>query len=129
MSKMGAFIAFQALILLLNEDGKEDLITQAYERAKSLMAEGKDHTENVVKHLYAQYDYRVVSDKISEILKPKNAKCEIKIIYQTLESLREACPHNSGDWFFSGDYPTPGGYRVVNRAFINFVEKKNERAY
>lgn len=129
MSKMGAFVAFQALIRLLKEEGKDGLITKAYERAKSLLAEDKGHTENVVKSLYAEYDYRVISDKISEILKPKSAKCELKIIYQTLESLREACPNNSGDWFFSGDYPTPGGYRVVNQAFINFVEKKNERAY
>ncbi len=129
MSKMGEFVAFQAIIHLLKEDKKEGLIQEAYERAKDLKDKGLSHTENVVQALYAQYEYRTISDKISEILKPANARCEIKIIYQTLENLQEACPNNNGDWFFSGNYPTPGGFGVVNQAFINYVENKNERAY
>ena len=129
MSKMGKFVAFQALIKLLKEDGKEHLIQEKYERAKQLIEQGQGHTENVVKSLYDEYEYRQISDKISEILTPAHVKCEVKIIYQTLENLRIACPDNNGDWFFSGYYPTPGGYGVVNRAFINFVDGKNERAY
>lgn len=129
MSKMGKFVAFQALIKLLKEDGKDELIQSTYERAKDLLARDEGHTENVVKSLYDLYDYHQISDKISEILTPDHVTCEVKIIYQTLENLRSACPNNNGDWFFSGLYPTPGGYRVVNQAFINFVDGKNERAY
>ncbi len=129
MSKMGKFVAFQALISLLKEEGQDQLIQEAYDRAKMLLQEDKGHTENCVKALYDRYDYRTISDKISEILTPKHVDCKVKIIYQSLENLRAACPNNNGDWFFSGLYPTPGGYRVVNRAFINFVDGKNERAY
>lgn len=129
MSKMGKFVAFQALIKLLKEDGREHLIEEKYQRAKNLVERNEGHTENVVKSLYDLYEYRQISDKISEILTPAHVTCEVKIIYQTLENLRTACPNNNGDWFFSGLYPTPGGYNVVNRAFINYVDGKNERAY
>ena len=129
MSKMGKFVAFQALIKLLKEDGREHLIQEKYQRAKDLLERDEGHTENVVKSLYDLYEYRQISSKISEILTPAHVTCEVKIIYQTLENLRAACPNNNGDWFFSGLYPTPGGYNVVNRAFINYVDGKNERAY
>lgn len=129
MSKMGEFVAFQALIALLKGEGKEDLLQAAYQKAKQLLAEGKAEQENVVKALYDMYDYRLISKKISQLLTPENATCEINIIYQSLEGLRSACPNNNGDWFFSGNYPTPGGNKVVNKAFINFMEDKNERAY
>ncbi len=129
MSKMGDFIAFQALISLLNEEKKESLIEAAYQEAITLKKQGKEKTKNVVKTLYDQYDYKIISDRISLLLTPPNATCEIKIIYQSLEHLQEACPNNNGDWFFSGNYPTPGGFGVVNQAFINFMENKNERAY
>jgi len=129
MSKMGKFVAFQALISLLTEEGQEELIQEAYNRAKMLLEKDKGHTENCVKALYDRYHYKRISDKISEILTPPHVDCEVKIIYQSLENLQSACPNNNGDWFFSGLYPTPGGYRVVNRAFINFVDGKNERAY
>lgn len=129
MSKMGEFVAFQALISLLKEDKKDQLIQDTYQEALDLVIEGKEKTKNVVQALYNLYGYKQISDRISELLTPKNATCEVKIIYQTLEHLQEACPNNNGDWFFSGNYPTPGGFGVVNRAFINFVENKNERAY
>ena len=129
MSKMGEFVAFQALIDLLKEDDKENLLLESYEKAKCLLGQGKGHTINVVKDLYDGYDYTIISEKISEILTPPHAKCEIKIIYQTLEGLRAACPNNDGDWFFSGEYPTEGGNKVVNKSFINYMEDKNERAY
>ena len=129
MSKMGEFVAFQALISLLEEEGKRHLLDEAYERAKQLVADEEDHTVNLVKALYDRYDYELVSDRISKILTPEHAQCDIKIIYQTLEGLQEACPNNNGDWFFSGNYPTPGGNKVVNKSFINFIEHKNERAY
>jgi len=129
MSKMGEFVAFQALINLLQEENKQDLIDEIYKKAKDLIERGEGHTINVVKDLYAQYDYKVISDRISHLLTPDNANCEIKIIYQTLDALKKACPNNNGDWFFSGNYPTPGGNKVVNKSFINFIERKNERAY
>ncbi len=129
MSKMGEFVAFQALISLIMEDDKEDLLLETYEKAKKLLASGKGHTINLVKALYDQYDYRAISDRISQILTPPKAICEIKIIYQTLEDLHKACPDNNGDWFFSGNYPTPGGFNVVNKSFVNFIEHKNQRAY
>ena len=129
MSKMGQFVAFQALIKLLKEEGQEQLLHDAYDRAKSLIEKNKSHTENCVKALYDRYDYKRISDKIGEILTPDHVDCEVKIIYQSLENLQAACPNNNGDWFFSGLYPTPGGYKVVNQAFINFMDGKNERAY
>lgn len=126
---MGEFVAFQALISLLKDEGKEVLIQETYQEALQLIKEGKEKTKNVVKALYDRYDYKKVSLRISELLTPAHLTCEVKIIYQSLEHLQEACPNNNGDWFFSGNYPTPGGFGVVNRAFINFVENKNERAY
>lgn len=129
MSKMGEFVAFQALISLIKEEGKEEMLTKAYNEAVELMKQEEPHPVNVVKPLYDQYDYRKLSDRISQILTPKHVKCEVKIIYQSLENLHAACPNNNGDWFFSGNYPTPGGNRVVNKSFINFMEDKNERAY
>lgn len=129
MSKMGEFVAFQALISLIKDEKKENLLTEAYEKAKKLREEGNIHTTNVVQSLYDRYKYEQVSDRISALLTPPHLECEVKIIYQTLEDLRKACPNNNGDWFFSGNYPTDGGVSVVNRAFINFMENKNERAY
>lgn len=129
MSKMGEFVAFQALVSLLQEENKMHLMDEAYQSAVEMKANNTLTTGNVVQRLYAEYEYEQISDRISQLLKPVNASCEVKIIYQTVENLRQACPNNNGDWFFSGDYPTPGGFGVVNRAFMNYMEKKNERAY
>ena len=129
MSKMGEFVAFQALISLIKEKGKEKELTEAYKKAKDLIHRGDPTSTNLLKPLYGLFSYEEISDRISELLTPADTNCEVKIIYQTVENLRKACPDNDGDWYFSGDYPTPGGNKVVNRAFINFMEDKNERAY
>jgi amidophosphoribosyltransferase len=129
MSKMGEFAAFQALISLINEEGKEDILQETYEKTKELEAKGKLNSCNMVQGLYDLYTYEQISDRISKILTPVDISCDVKIIFQTIEDLHGACPNNKGDWYFSGNYPTPGGNRVVNRSFINFIENKNERAY
>lgn len=129
MSKMGEFVAFQALISLLREQGKESMLDEVYQEAKAMVADKSSFHSNAVKRLYDMYSYQEISDRIGLLLTPTNANCEIKIIYQTIEDLQLACPNNNGDWFFSGNYPTPGGYDVVNRAFINYIENRNERAY
>jgi amidophosphoribosyltransferase len=129
MSKMKDFVAFQALVELLKEDGKEEMIHAAYQRCKASENMPVEMIRNEVVELYQQYDYNQISDRISQIVRPKEVKTDLKVIFQTLEGLHEACPDNTGDWYFSGRYPTPGGNRVVNRAYMNFVEKRDERAY
>jgi amidophosphoribosyltransferase len=89
----------------------------------------KEQIKNYVKEIYAHFSYEEVSKKIAQLLKPNNIKADVEIVYQTVEDLHIACPNHLGDWYFTGDYPTPGGYKVVNKAFINYVEGKNERAY
>lgn len=129
MSKMGEFVAFRALVALLQQHGKEYLLDETYERCKAQEHKPKEEITNEVQGLYNEFTYEEVSDKIAEIIKPEGIKPKVKIIYQTIEGLHAACPNNRGDWYFSGNYPTPGGNRVVNRAFINYMEKKNVRAY
>jgi amidophosphoribosyltransferase len=129
MSKMKEFVAFRALVELLKENGKEHLMHEAYERSKAQEHSLKEDITNEVQALYDEFDYETVSDKIAEIVSPKGIEPEIKVIYQTVEGLQKACPNNNGDWYFSGNYPTPGGNRVVNRAFINFMEGRDERGY
>lgn len=130
MSKMGEFVAFQALIELLTESGKEKLIDKTYTACKKSLDSSADTKVNHVQELYESFTYEQISNKIAKILTPKDVACEVEVIYQTLEGLHAATgPNNSGDWYFSGNYPTPGGMRVANQAFVNFVEKKNIRAY
>ena len=130
MSKMKDFVAFQAMVELLKEKRKEALLQEAYQKAKAMECETfQGPYENVVSGLYGQFSYDEVSRKIAEILTPPNIKPEVEIIYQTIEGLHEACPNNNGDWYFSGNYPTPGGARVINRAFVYFMENRDERAY
>lgn len=129
MSKMKDFCAFQALLALLKENNKEHLIKETYDKCIAQKNLPDEQVVNVVKELYDQFTYQEVSKKIGEILTPKHIKPEVAIIYQTIENLHEACPNNNGDWYFSGNYPTPGGNRVVNQSFINFYENKDERAY
>ncbi len=131
MSKMGEFVAFQALIELLRESGKEKLIDKTYAVCKkSLETTPSGTTTNHVQALYETFSYEQISQKIAEIIKPKDVECEVEVIYQTIKGLREATgPDNDGDWYFTGDYPTPGGMRVANQAFVNYVEKRNVRAY
>ncbi|MEN9400465.1 MAG: hypothetical protein RL632_1568 [Bacteroidota bacterium] len=129
MAKMGDFIAFEAAIQLLKDRGMEDRIQQVYQRCLSQINMPKEHIVNHVKDIYSPFTDQEISDKIAELLTPPSIKAEVKIIYQTVENLHRSCPQNLGDWYFTGDYPTPGGNKVVNKAFINWVEGKNERAY
>lgn len=129
MSKMKDFVAFQALVALLKEHGKEDLLQETYDRCKRSEALPVEAVQNEVSALYEHFEYEAISTKIAEIVRPPDLKPGLEVIFQTLDGLHEACPKHSGDWYFSGRYPTPGGNRVVNRAFMNFVEDKDERAY
>jgi amidophosphoribosyltransferase len=129
MSKIKDFVAFQALVQLLKESGKELLLTETYHKCKHSENSPVEKVKNEVAFLYDLFDYEQISEKIAQIVTPEGITPKVEVIYQTLEGLHEACPNNSGDWYFSGNYPTPGGNRVVNRAFINFMENKDERAY
>ncbi|RMF00134.1 MAG: amidophosphoribosyltransferase [Bacteroidetes bacterium] len=129
MSKMGEFVAFKALVELLKENGKEHLLHETYEKCQQQLRLPKEEQCNMVQELYEEFPYEQVSAKIAEIITPPNIKPKIEVIYQTVEGLREACPENNGDWYFSGNYPTPGGNRVVNRSFVYYMEGRNERAY
>lgn len=129
MAKLGDFIAFQAAIALLKEQGKESIIDAVYEKSKAQLGLPKEEVVNYVKEIYAPFTDEEISDKIAELLKHKDINAEIKIIYQSVEGLHKAVPNNTGDWYFTGNYPTPGGNKVVNQAFINYIEGKNVRAY
>ena len=129
MSKMKNFVAFRALVALIKESGKENLLDETYQKCKEELLKPDDQIGNPVKDLYALFPYEEVSNKICEIITPEGTKPEIKVIFQTVADLNQACPENLGDWYFSGDYPTPGGMKVVNRAFINFMDKVDARAY
>ena len=129
MSRMNKFVAFQALLKLLEESGKSNLLDETYYRCKAQEDLPKEEIRNEIIELYNTFDYETISNKIADIVTPKGLKPEVEVIYQTLEGLHEACPNHTGDWYFSGKYPTPGGFKVVNTAFINFMEKKEVRAY
>lgn len=129
MSRMGEFVAFEAAISLLKEMGREDVILDVYQKCKDSQKLPKEEVKNYVKEIYALFTDQQISDRIAQIITPKNVNCEVQVIYQTLDNLHIACPDNLGDWYFSGDYPTPGGNKVVNRAFVNWMEGKNQRAY
>jgi len=128
MAKLGDFIAFQAAIKLINEANKKNFINEIYEKCKK-ENEKKVNIKNCVKEIYKPFSAEQISNKISELLKPKGITSEVEIIYQSIEDLHRSCPEHTGDWYFSGNYPTTGGNRVANRAFINYVEKINRRAY
>lgn len=129
MSKLGDFIAFRAAIELMKETGQEHCLQEIYERCKELQRMGQLHTENVVRQVYKPFTPEQISDKIAQLITPKEVNLPVQVIYQTIESLHKSCPTNTGDWYFTGNYPTPGGNRVVNQAFINFMEGKNVRGY
>jgi len=128
MSRMSEFIAFKAAIQLLKDSKQEKVINEVYNKAKAQQLKSKEEqTVNYVKEIYAPFTIEQVSKKIAEMLTPNGTKAEIQIVYQTPENLHEACPNHTGDWYFSGDYPTPGGVRLVNQAFINFLEGVDKR--
>jgi amidophosphoribosyltransferase len=129
MSKLGDFIAFKAAIELLKENGKEDLLNKLLLQCKDMQRNNQLHTENVVRRVYKPFKVEEISKKIAELITPRDLGIPVDVIYQTIESLHEACPNNKGDWYFTGNYPTPGGNRVCNKAFMNFMEGKNVRGY
>ena len=130
MAKLEEFIAFRAALSLHQEQGnKESIIQKIYEKCIKSIEEGLESPPNHVKELYNSLTDEQISEKIAKILKEDNISAEVQVIFQTIEGLHKACSKNLGDWYFSGDYPTPGGCRIVNKAFINFVEKNNRRAY
>jgi amidophosphoribosyltransferase len=129
MSKMRDFVAFQAMVELLKTSGREHLLDETYQRCQQSELLPIEAVQNEVSPLYDLFTVEEINAKIAEIVRPKGMKPELQVIFQTLEGLHQACPHNSGDWYFSGKYPTPGGHRVANRAYMNFIEKKDERAY
>ena len=129
MSKMGDFIAFRAVIALLNEKGMTHVIDETYQKIIDLEATNELHTENVVRQLYKPFTPEDISDKIAQLITPEDIKIPVEVIYQTIEALHDCCPTNTGDWYFTGNYPTPGGNKVCNKAFKNYVEGKNVRGY
>ena len=129
MAKMGDFIAFEAAIQLLVDTKRENIIQDVYKKCLSQVNLPKEQVRNYVKEIYAPFTDEEISVKIAQLLTPISMKSKVEIIYQSVENLHIACPDNLGDWYFTGDYPTPGGNKVVNKAFINWMEKRNERAY
>ena len=129
MARLGDFIAFQAAISLIKERGMEHLIDEVYERCKAQIALPKEENVNQVKAIYEPFTTEELNERISQLLTPEGMKAKVKIVFQSIEGLHEACPNNTGDWYFTGDFPTPGGHKVVNRAFVYYVEGSNERAY
>ena len=129
MAKLSDFIAFKAAIELLKETHQEHIINEVYLKAKAQESLAKEKIQNFVKEIYKPFTATEISSKIVELLTPKIVKARILIVFQSIEDLHEACPDHSGDWYFTGDYPTPGGNKVVNRSFINYVEGRDARAY
>lgn len=129
MARLDRFIAFNAAIELLKDQGKESVIQDVYKKCKDQENLPKEEMVNYVREIYKSFTAEEVSAKIAELLKPEDCKAEVEIIYQSVENLHKACPNDLGDWYFTGNYPTPGGNRVVNGSFINFVEGKDQRAY
>lgn len=129
MSKLGDFIAFRAAIALLKDRGMEGLLTQLHDEARELARTGELHTKNIVKEIYHPFSAEEIAAKVAQLITPPEIEFPVEVIFQTIESLHAACPTNTGDWYFTGNYPTPGGNRVVNKAFLNYMEGKNERGY
>lgn len=129
MSRLGDFIAFNAAIALLKENGQAGLIDEVYHKSKAQENKPKEEIVNYVKEIYAPFTDEQISGKITELVTPDNINAKTEVVYNTIESLHKACPAHTGDWYFTGNYPTPGGNKVVNRAFINYYEGNNKRAY
>ena len=129
MARMGDFVAFRAAIALLKERGLEGLIQEVYEKCKAQIHLADDEVQNFVKEIYQPFEAQEISDKIAELLTPPEVNAKVSVLYQTIEDLHLSCPNHPGDWYFTGDYPTPGGNRVVNKSFMYYVEGRTERAY
>jgi amidophosphoribosyltransferase len=129
MAKLGDLIAFKAAIELLKDTGNEGLISKIYEEAKAELKKPVEEIRNLVREIYKPFCTEMISGKISDLLKSEDIKAEVKIVFQSVESLHEACPGHTGDWYFTGNYPTPGGNKVANQSYINYIEGRNARAY
>ena len=129
MSRLSEFIAFKAAMQLLKERGMQDLIDDVYRKSLAQKDKKKEEIINYVKELYAPFTDEEISDKIAQMLTPEDTRAEVKIVFQSIEDLHKACPEHAGDWYFSGDYPTPGGNRMVNYAFINYMQGQENRPY
>jgi amidophosphoribosyltransferase len=129
MAVLNKFVAFEATMSLLRENGREELISDVYARCQQELLKPKEEQVNLVKELYAPYTDQQVSDKIAQMIRPADLKADFELIYQSIEGLHAACPDHKGDWYFSGNYPTPGGNKVSNQAFVNYMEGNNRRAY
>jgi len=127
MARLEEFIAFRAALALLKDTDQYQIIEEIYQKCKENIE--NDNPENYVKAVYDPFTADQISDKIAEMLKTKEINSEVKIIFQSIDTLHKACPNNPGDWYFTGNYPTKGGMKVVNKAFINFYEGIKERAY
>ena len=124
MAKMGDFIAFQAAVSLLKEKDKEAILSEVYDKCKSQEGLQKEDMKNYVQDVYNTFTADEISAKIAQLLTPTGTNAKIEIIYQSISDLRASCPNHTGDWYFTGDYPTPGGVKVVNNSFINYIEGK-----
>lgn len=129
MSKMGDFIAFKAAVELHRDRGTIGILNEIYDECKARIANKTFHDENVVKKVYEPFTADEISEKIAELITPADIKIPVKVIYQTIEDLHDSCPTNKGDWYFTGNYPTPGGNKVVNKAFMNYMEGVDARGY
>lgn len=129
MAKLGDFCAFAAAIQLLKDTGRENIIEQTYKACKEQQNLPKEEIVNCVKDIYKPFTAEEISKKIAQMLTPEDMHAEVEIVFQSVANLHKACPNDSGDWYFTGDYPTPGGNKVVNTAFINYIEGRNARAY
>ena len=129
MANLEEIVAFQAAIALLRERSKQSVINEVYKKCKAQEGMPASSMVNHVKKIYKPFTVKEISVKVAELLKTTEIKADIDIIYQSIENLHSACPNDTGDWYFTGDYPTPGGNKVVNTAFINYIENKNKRSF
>lgn len=129
MSRLGDFVAFQAAIALLKETNQESIINEVYRKAKAQENYPKENIKNYVQDIYTPFTYEQISKKIAELVLPEDIDTPVEIIYNTVDDLHNACPNHKGDWYFTGDYPTPGGFKVLNRSFINYMENRQDRAW
>jgi len=129
MSKLGEFIAFKAAMELVRERGRQNCLEEIFDKCKELSRNNQLHTENLVRHIYKLFSVEEISAKIAQLITPPEIYIPVDVIFQTIEDLHASCPTNLGDWYFTGNYPTPGGNRVVNKAFMNYIEGKNVRGY
>jgi len=129
MAVISRFVAFEAAVAVIRERGREDFLKETYRKAKEELLKPKEEQANMLKEIYKQCSIEEISEKIGNLIKPKDLKADFKLIYQSLEGLHGACPNDRGDWYFSGNFPTPGGNKVSNQSFVNYMEGNNKRAY